>query len=375
MPEGKIIVNTLNGILFILLEKANQNSILRVLIAKLKTYCFNSNNNNNENENKISILISKCIIKISDVIKSLHSQGLFSFENILESLILLSNVVEKKCPDLNTTSTIIEDLCVKIIKQIIYEIVKLCYLENSDRLNFDILVGIYTKLKLTKNLEDKSILKLMTLAYKTITKPNSEKSLKSNVDVIVDNRISDKSTIVILNNQLKDDSINIIEGKNQINNLIEKISNAITKSEKIQFILELFSEMKILNINKLDSIVSDTRLSKEDIMNIKKEWILIKDKNQKNNTNEFNKKLNSVDINSNSSFNKVGDSVLNSVQTNFSEENDPSLINKINTSSFKINSVKEVKSVDGYIKKLEKIKAVRESIATHVILFYLGGFK
>lgn len=467
VKEGKIIASSLNGIMLVLIEKINPNTSFKVLFNKLmelrkvsKSIPLGNSLTNPQSDDissdffyKLSVVVVKCLKKLTEIIKILFINNNLDMKSLMESMVTLVHSVEIAHPELKTSGFMIDDLCVKISKQVVFEVVKLYQNNNSEILtnindskkkNISELWEIYNSVVQTKGIPDKFIRQFIQLAVRnrnaySVNVNNSKlnKSGNNNYEMNINDNSNDNSDVNSVNSsnlnsmvltkvnanakEIKDNenknketkTQNAIIGNNDNNNnnskieidlTLIKIINSLSKMEKTQYILELFSVMKANNITKLE-FLNSKNISDNDIHLIKQEWLSINEKlvskESKNNSlktnllNDFNSKLAKIEITKTTAPGDSGDiigvqtlpininligkhnsikfhsnnSLLNSHNTvssvknsNISsmneikskQENDPFIINKQQS--------KAPKTIDEFKKKLQMIQSARKSV-------------
>lgn len=417
LPEGKIIANTLNGMMCIMIEKINPNLSLKVFFDKLKylrKFDSNSNSKNtftnsdsisSEFSHKLSVLFIKCIMKLNSNLKMLVINNKISVEELMSSIVSLLYSIELSHPELKTSGFLIDEICVKIIKQVIYELVKIFNntipeetndtSNSSNRiLSIDELWRIYNLVIETRNIPDKYLRQFIQLAHRNRNGYTISSLINPNSNINSNQSSGNKPKM--FSNELS--TINNLNRNNQYNSpqesndecdmILSKIVNSYSQVEKTQFILELFNYMKSNKINKID-FINSKNLSDEDVHLIKKEWLQLNEDKEvvkSTNINDFNKKINNIEFeglkisnkesnhsfkllnsrnsikNSNLSNSSNGNYNINYIDNEINEdipkENNSNLINTDiirNTSNYISNLNVPGKSVDDYRKKFENI--------------------
>lgn len=372
--ELKIIFSSLNGILLMLLEKVNPNLSFNVLLNKL-TYIVVLDY---EGKNDICSLIVKSLAKLIDVMKNILSQDNFKIDNLLLSLIKVINSIEERNPNLvitHSSTSLIDDMIIKIVKNIIFEITK-CYMNG-----FSIIIDGIEKKFTIDDLWDK---------YYFVKTSNCISDLYVNQFIQLSSR------------QMKDislDSLKIFSySPNEIKLALLKIENSLTEIDKEINLNNLFNIIKTYNLKNLDFLKEYSFLSENTLHQIKKQWVSVENINSLNNktTNiipklEFNqntaydnsintnvKSLTKMNIGNITKYQQESNENVDTFNTFNSKNNEHSenliikekdIINKqeeIKNSMFVLNTyepVKNIRSVDELKKKLSLIKTNKKEIS------------
>ena len=348
LTEGKIILNSLNAILIILLERininTNINSLFIMILQMRKESEYNSEISLSPVNQKLFALIIKCIKKLVDSLKKETIEiSSVNFKAIMSFLLDITISLNRIHPDMKIPTKqhqfFFDEFSLKLVKQIIYEIVKLDA--------FDIWVPYNTVLQERQIENEEYVRQYIQIAKKISNQnqnhnsnpsrasPNSQYSNSSNFSEVL------KFKPLAQSNNLNN-AFQSISNENQIKNIdlcLEKLRTAITRPEKIERCLELFNVMKQFSINNI-SFLDNKEINENDLTIIKKEWLII------NSSVGINKNLN----------NQFASIDEDEYGISKGSENDSSSINVNLPQKSKNNTLDEIR------KKYQMLKATRQTM-------------
>jgi len=174
--EGKKIIKSLNALVLKFLENFNTTFTLVALIKLIQQYCGDNS--------RICSLSIKCLLKLTNIMPSIISN--IDIEKIFIAIFEFTFEFEKTHPELNTQSQN-EEMCLKILRTIIHEIIKI---KNEGIWNY------YKAAIESNNLPDKYVKRWIQLIMRSkngISLPSSNMSNLISSSPMVNNVLSMKT--------------------------------------------------------------------------------------------------------------------------------------------------------------------------------------
>jgi hypothetical protein len=305
--EGSKIIKSLNALILKLMENFNPTITFVSLIKLIQNY-------RNDNSRICSLSI-KCLLKISNIMPTIINS--LDVEKILTTIFEFIYDFEKTNVEL-VVQTQNEEMCIKILKTVIHEIIKI---KNEGIWNY------YKAAIEQNNLPDKHLKRWIHLIIRSkngLSMPSIGMSGQSSMSTMTNN-YSPMCNLLATTSQFNNiNSANkVISFDNELKFYLDKLKFSNSNIDKEKLFCEVIA---IIRRNKLSIEYLIDKLSEEDF-NYAKKLIVQFTNNELANSGSFDRKINIADENSN--YSKM---TSNKIVTNFITNNsikEKVIINKL----------------------------------------------